>query len=290
MIIEIAPSAVVPAALIFGLLVGSFLNVVIYRVPAGLSVVLPASHCPACETLIKPWDNLPILSYLFLRGKCRGCAQPISLRYPAVELVTGLIFAAIAFRFGGTLWTLLYMFFAAALICAAMIDFDHQIIPDSISIGGLIVALVTVPAVHAYYAEGFLAGLTQSALGALIGAGTLWLVAFVHARISVALGREFDHWPGEGESIPRPNEADYWLWFPGMGLGDVKLLGMLGAVLGPLGVLDTILASSLVGLLLGGAWALAGEALGKPFGFAPAIALGAIATLFAPQLWLRFVV
>lgn len=290
MIIEIAPSAVVPVALIFGLLVGSFLNVVIYRVPAGLSVVLPPSHCPNCEMLIKPWDNLPVLSYLLLRGKCRGCAQSISLRYPAIELMTGLIFAAIAWRYGGTAWTLLYMFFAAALICAAMIDFDHQIIPDSISIGGLLVALAAVPALHAYSGGSFLAALTQSALGAFVGAGTLWLVAFLHARVSVALGREFEHWPGEGEVIPRPNEADYWLWFPGMGLGDVKLLGMIGAVVGPLGVLDAILVSSLVGLLLGGAWALAGEALGKPFGFAPAIALGALATLFVPQLWLELVV
>lgn len=290
MIIEIAPSAVVPAALIFGLLVGSFLNVVIYRVPAGLSVVLPPSHCPNCEMQIKPWDNLPVLSYLWLRGKCRGCAQSISLRYPAIELMTGLIFAGIAWRYGGTAWALLYMFFAAALICAAMIDFDYQIIPDSISIGGLVVALATVPTLHAYYGESFLAALARSALGALVGAGTLWLVAFLHARISVTLGREFDHWPGVGETIPRPNEADYWLWFPGMGLGDVKLLGMIGAVLGPLGVLDTILASSLVGLLLGGAWALAGEALGRPFGFAPAIAIGALATLFLPQFWLGLLV
>ncbi|MFK7894273.1 MAG: A24 family peptidase [Myxococcota bacterium] len=289
MIIEIAPNAVVPAALVFGLLVGSFLNVVIYRVPAGLSVVLPPSHCPSCEMLIKPWDNLPVLSYLWLRGKCRGCAEPISLRYPAIELLTGLIFAAVAWRFGDSLWTLLYAFFAAALICAAMIDFDHQIIPDSISVGGLFVALLAVPGVHAYYGASFIGAFAQSALGALVGAGTLWIVAFLHARISVALGREFAHWPGEGETVPRPSEADYWLWFPGMGLGDVKLLGMIGAVLGPLGVLDTILVSSLVGLLLGGAWALAGEAMGKPFGFAPAIALGALGTLFVPQLWLGLV-
>jgi prepilin signal peptidase PulO-like enzyme (type II secretory pathway) len=118
----------------------------------------------------------------------------------------------------------------------------------------------------------------------------LWLVAFIHARISVALGREFDHWPGEGESLPRPGEADYWLWFPGMGLGDVKLLGMIGAVVGAVGVLDTILASSVIGLVLGGGQALARGALGEPFGFAPSIALGAIASLFLPHLWILSIV
>ena len=100
------------------------------------------------------------------------------------------------------------------------------------------------------------------------------------------MGRTFEHWPGEGESIPKPNEADYWLWFPGLGLGDVKLLAMIGAVVGPLGVLDTILMSSIVGLVLGGTQALARGALGRPFGFAPAIAVGAVAMLFLPPLWM----
>lgn len=282
----VTPGALTPIALAFGLVIGSFLNVVIHRVPAGLSVSFPPSHCPACETPIKPWDNIPILSYLLLRGRCRTCQTSISLRYPAVELVTGLAFAVIAFRFGPSWITLVYCIFAAALIAAAMIDHDHQIIPDGISLGGLAVALVVVPAVHAYYGLPYLDGLIRSGLGAVIGAGALWVVAFAHARFSVAMGRTFAHWPGEGEALPRPNEADYWLWFPGLGLGDVKLLGMIGAVLGPIGVLDAILASSLVGLVLGLAQALAGSALGRPFGFAPAIAVGAIASLFLPRLWL----
>jgi prepilin signal peptidase PulO-like enzyme (type II secretory pathway) len=123
-------------------------------------------------------------------------------------------------------------------------------------------------------------------IGAGVGAGVLWTVAFLHARVSVALGRRFEHWPGEGEALPRPGEADYWLWFPGLGLGDVKLLGMIGAVVGAVGVLDTILVSSLVGVVFGGAQAVARGALGRPFGFAPAIAIGAIANLFLPRLWL----
>lgn len=286
MTIEIAPGAVMPIALAFGLLTGSFLNVVIHRLPLGVSVAFPPSYCPACETKIKPWDNIPVLSYLWLRGRCRSCGSSISLRYPAVELVTGLLFVAVAWRFGPTWWTSIHCLFVAALIVAAMIDHDHQIIPDSISLGGLALALLLVPAANAWYGTPYLEALLRSALGATLGAGLLWLVAFIHARISVALGRRFDHWPGEGESLPRPTEADYWLWFPGLGLGDVKLLGMIGAVVGAIGVLDTILASSVIGLAFGGVQALARGALGEPFGFAPAIALGAIGSLFLPELWL----
>lgn len=286
MALVIAPSAIGPIGLAFGLATGSFLNVVIHRLPLGISVVAPASHCPLCETPIKPWDNIPVLSYLWLRGRCRSCAAPISLRYPAVELVTGLTFAALAVRFGPTWLSVLYCVFAGALIAVAMIDYDHQIIPDSISLGGLAMALLLVPAANAWYGAPYLEALLRSALGATLGASVLWLVAFIHARISVALGRQFDHWPGEGASLPRPSEADYWLWFPGLGLGDVKLLGMIGAVVGAIGVLDTILASSVIGLAFGGAQALARGALGEPFGFGPAIALGAIASLFLPEFWL----
>lgn len=298
MTIEIAPGVLLPIALAFGLLIGSFLNVVIHRVPLGESVVFPPSHCPGCDSQIKPWDNIPILSYLALQGRCRQCQTSISLRYPAIELLTGLLFTAIAWQFGATVWTTLYWIFGAALIAAAMIDFDHQIIPDSISLGGLVVALALVPAVAAMsagassapgtdtFASVWIASLKQSALGALVGGGSLWAVAFVHARVSVAMGRTFEHWPGEGEALPTPREADYWLWFPGLGLGDVKLLAMIGAVVGPLGVLDTILVSSIVGLILGGTQALARGALGRPFGFAPAIAVGTVAMLFLPPLWL----
>jgi leader peptidase (prepilin peptidase)/N-methyltransferase len=286
MMIEIAPGALLPIALVFGLLVGSFLNVVIHRLPLGISIAFPPSRCPSCEMLIKPWDNIPVFSYLLLRGRCRRCAIPISLRYPAVELLTGLLFMAIAWRFGETWWTPIHCLFGAALIAAAMIDIDYQIIPDGISLGGLVVALILVPAASTWYGMPLVDGLIRSATGAAVGAGVLWLVAFVHARVSVAMGREFDHWPGEGESVPGPMDADYWLWFPGLGLGDVKLLGMIGAVVGAVGVLDTILASSVIGLILGGAQALARGALGEPFGFAPSIALGALASLFLPPLWL----
>jgi len=284
--IVITPAGLMLSALAFGLVIGSFLNVVIHRLPRGISVAFPPSRCPVCEKKISPWDNVPVVSYVLLRGRCRDCGATISPRYPLVELVTGLVFAAIAARFGLGPWTVVYCLFSAALIAAALIDLDHQIIPDSISLGGLVVALVVVPLVGAFEGRSLLDAAVPSAAGAAVGAGLLWTVAFVHARISVALGREFEHWPGEGESLPRPNEADYWLWFPGLGLGDVKLLAMIGAVVGPIGVLDTILASSLVGLVLGGAQALSGGALGRPFGFGPAIAIGAIVSLFLPRLWL----
>ncbi len=286
MTIVIAPEAVVPVALVVGLLVGSFLNVVIHRVPLGQSVVFPPSHCPGCDAAIKPWDNIPVLSYVLLRGRCRQCRTSISLRYPAIELLTGLLFAAIALRFGASWWTLACCAFGAALIVAAMIDLDHQIIPDAISVGGLVVALVTIPVIEANEGMPFVEAMVRSVSGAVVGGGLLWLVAFVHARISVAMGRTFEHWPGEGESVPKPSEADYWLWFPGLGLGDVKLLAMIGAVVGPFGVLDTILASSLVGLVIGIAQALGRGALGRPFGFAPAIAVGTVAILFLPPMWL----
>jgi leader peptidase (prepilin peptidase)/N-methyltransferase len=284
--IEIASGGWLPVAGLLGLLIGSFLNVVIHRVPLGVSIAFPPSHCPSCDMKIAPWDNVPLLSYLWLRGRCRHCATPISLRYPVVELLTGVVFVAIAAHFGPSWWTPIYWAFAAALIAAALIDHDHQIIPDSISLGGLAAAFAIVPAVSAVGGVPYPEALLRSGVGAFVGAGSLWVVAFAHARVSVALGRHFEHWPGEGEVLPRPSEADYWLWFPGLGLGDVKLLGMIGAVLGPIGVLDTILVSSLVGLLLGGAQALSRGALGAPFGFAPAIAAGAIATLFLPRLWL----
>ena len=266
----------IAAAAVLGAIVGSFLNVVIHRVPRGESIVRPASHCPGCGRAIAPWDNLPILSYLWLRGRCRGCGARISLRYPAIEAVTALLFAAIVMRHGLAPMAAVYALFAAALVAAAAIDFDHHIIPDRISLGGLATALVAVPAAQA--AAGGAAGeaLTASVLGALLGGGLLWAVGFAHARLAVATGRHFDHWPGDGEALPRPGSLDYWTWFPGLGFGDVKLLAMIGAVLGPFGVIHALVAAAFVGLLLGAGFAIATRRFDSPFGFAPALAVGAL--------------
>lgn len=274
-------------AFIYGLAIGSFLNVVIFRLPEGKSIVSPGSRCPGCDAAITWRDNIPVLSFLLLRGRCRRCQAPISARYPGIELFTGIAFALVAWRFGATWFTPLYALFAAGLISAALIDFDHQIIPDEISLGGLACGLLLTPLAEWQAGGVYLDALVLSVLGALLGGGLLWTVAFLHARLSVALGRTFEHWPGEGEEIPKPSSADYWLWFPGMGLGDVKLLAMVGAFMGPWGVLETIVSASFLGLGLGLAWAAVTRKLDAPFGFGPAIAAGALlALLFPLTSWL----
>ena len=270
------------AAGVLGLITGSFLNVVIHRVPRGESVVRPASHCPGCGRPVAPWENLPVLSYLWLRGRCRGCGMRISLRYPAIELSTGLLFLLIVARYGVAPITPVYLLFAAALLAAAAIDFDHRIIPDRISLGGLLVALVLVPAAQALSGRPLAGSLVSSLVGALLGGGLLWTVGFAHARVSVAMGRRFEHWPGDGEPLPRPGSLDYWTWFPGLGFGDVKLLAMIGAVLGPFGVLEALIAAALGGLVLGLGFAVATRRLDTPFGFGPALALGALLVVLAP--------
>jgi leader peptidase (prepilin peptidase)/N-methyltransferase len=280
---ELPRSVLSLAALVLGLVVGSFLNVVIHRLPRDESLLHPGSHCPSCGAKIAPWDNVPLLAYLWLAGRCRRCRARIAPRYPLVELFTGLVFAAVVFRYGATAMTLVWLAFAGAMIAAAVIDFDHQIIPDEISVGGLLVALVLVPA--AQWADGgsaYTGALLRSALGALLGAGALWSVGFAHARVATAFGRRFDHWPGEGAAPPRPSSFDYWVWFPGIGFGDVKLLGMIGAVVGPLGALETILAASLAGLVVGVVWAGVTRQWSTPFGFAPALALGALLVALSP--------
>jgi leader peptidase (prepilin peptidase)/N-methyltransferase len=269
-------------AFALGLVVGSFLNVVIHRLPRGESIVRPRSHCPACGHGITAWENVPVLSYLWLRGRCRGCAAPISPRYPLVELLTGGVFALLIAVQGISFMTPLWLVFAAALIAVAAIDFDHRVIPDQISLGGLAVGLIAVPALRWLEGASYLGALCESALGALLGGGLLWMVGFVHARVSTSLGRRFEHWPGEGEELPRPTSFDYWAWFPGLGFGDVKLLAMIGAFVGPYGVLETILVAALVGLVLGLGWVAVERSWSSPFGFAPAIAIGAIAVLISP--------
>jgi len=270
-------------ALVFGLCVGSFLNVVIHRLPRDESIVHPSSHCPNCRTPLHWFDNVPLASYLWLRGRCRGCGARISPRYPVIELVTGLLFAGVALRFGAAPMTLVGCAFAAALVATAAIDFDHQIIPDEISLGGLAIALVAVPATAWIEGDLLRVAIVRSLAGALLGGGTLWIVGFAHARVSAMLGRRFEHWPGEGEALPRFGTLDYWTWFPGVGFGDVKLLAMIGAVLGPAGVLETIVLASLFGLAVGALVTLSRRTWNAPFGFAPAIAVGALLALLAPD-------
>ena len=272
----------IAAAGALGLVIGSFLNVVIHRLPRGESVVHPPSHCPGCGRRIGPFENVPVLSYLWLRGRCRGCGMRISPRYPAIEVATGLLFALLVARHGVSPIAAVYLLFAAALVAAAAIDFDHRIIPDRISVGGLGVALVLVPAAQAASGAPFGDALASSLLGALVGGGLLWTVGFAHARLAVAMGRRFEHWPGADEPPPLPASLDYWTWFPGLGFGDVKLLAMIGAVLGPLGVLEALIAAAFAGLAVGLGFALAARRFDAPFGFAPALAVGALLVVLGP--------
>jgi leader peptidase (prepilin peptidase) / N-methyltransferase len=280
--------ALLAVAFVLGLVVGSFLNVVVHRVPRGESIVRPASRCPACGRSLRALENVPLLSYAWLRGRCAGCGARISVRYPALELATGAVFAWLAAVHGATPLLPLWWVLAAALLAAAAIDFAHHWIPDAISLGGLAFGLAAVPLAHALHGAAYAEALQSSLAGALLGGGMLWSVGFAHARLATALGRRFEHWPGEDEELPQPASLDYWTWFPGLGFGDVKLLAMIGAFLGPAGVVETVVLAAVLGLLLGVAWAIAGRGLASPFGFAPAIAGGALAVLASPTPLLSF--
>ncbi len=235
----------------FGLVVGSFLNVVIYRLPNDLSVVKPKSHCPKCKKNVAWYDNFPVFSYLALRGKCRHCKTKISIQYPLVELLTALLFVA-SVQKTGTLSMLTFLRdwpFLSMLVAITFIDLEHRIIPDELSLGGLVLGLLTTWAVPEV-------GWIQSFLGAGIGFGVFYFFAWAYYK-----------WSGKS----------------GLGGGDIKFLAMLGAFLGPQGVFTTILVSSLSGSLVGILYAFfSGRKnvmkLAIPYG--PFLVLGALAAYF----------
>ncbi len=237
---------VVVAALV-GLVVGSFLNVVIHRVPRRESVAWPASRCPHCGEPIRPWDNVPLLSYLLLRGRCRNCGGRISARYPAVEGLTGLLFGWAAYDFGFVLALLPALVLICALVSLAIIDLEHRLLPNVIvgpaALAGLVLSIVADPSRWWTYP-----------------ASALVLAA---AMLGLALIR-----PG------------------GMGMGDVKMAGMLGAFLGSYAALAVFLGA-LIGAVTGGLLMATGKAQRRsalPFG--TFMALGGLVSLFAgPELW-----
>src|SRR5262249_27289953 len=163
------------AAFLFGAGLGSFLNVCIYRLPVGESVVTPRSRCGQCQHTIRWHDNVPLLSWVLLRGRCRDCGATFSPRYLVVELAAALVSLTLFVRFGPTVEYLGYLYFACALLTITYIDLDHQIIPDVITLPGIIVGLV-LAAVGAH--GNLLASLERSALGVLVGGGILWAVAW----------------------------------------------------------------------------------------------------------------
>ena len=223
---------------LFGIVIGSFLNVCISRIPEGLSIVSPGSRCPRCFTPIKPYDNVPILGWLWLHGKCRSCALPISPMYPLIELATGLLFVGCYFAFGLTIETFKWLFFVCLIIVLAITDLRVRILPDAINgpgfVAGLVFAyfvppgdgtsvLLNVRLFHGALPEGVL-GILDALLGAAFGSLLLWGAATAYKLIR---GRE------------------------GMGFGDVKMMAMVGAFLGLRGSFLTILLGTMLGSILG---------------------------------------
>lgn len=232
---------------LFGTIFGSFANVVILRLPKGENIAFPASHCTSCGKNIKWYDNVPILSWFILRGKCRSCHAPFSFRYPLVELLMGLAFA-LSFYFIGWNWYLLeVIIFLFGLITVSFIDIDHFILPDVFTLSGIVIGL----------AGGLLnpeRSFWDAVLGCFLGGGFLWAVAYFYF-------------------VFRKEE--------GMGGGDIKLLAWMGAVLGWKAVPFIIISASLVGTV-GGAFAAIQSKKGIktviPFG--PYLAFGAVLYLF----------
>ncbi len=233
---------------VFGTIVGSFLNVCIHRLPREESIVCPSSHCPQCGTPIHFYDNIPLLSFILLRGRCRACKTSISFRYPLVEFLTGVSSLILLLCYGISLLYLIYFAFFSSLTVVSFVDLSHKIIPDMISLPGIGVGLV-ISWLHPQMS------FMDSIIGVLLGGGTLYLVASGYHLITK---RE------------------------GMGGGDIKLLAMIGAFIGWKGVLFTILSSSFLGAVVGVTLILlsskADSKYAVPFG--PFLSLGAIIYIF----------
>ncbi|MDO8272407.1 MAG: A24 family peptidase [Gammaproteobacteria bacterium] len=272
-------------SIVLGLLVGSFLNVVIYRVPVMLqrdwrqqccefleldekkfskddptakhkvfNLVKPDSHCPQCNAPVRAWQNIPILSYVLLRGKCAGCQKPISMRYPIIEVVTGALSGLVAWQFGATWLTLAFLVLTWSLISLTMIDFDHQLLPDNITLPLLWLGLL----VNTLLPETTVSS-ADAVLGAIIGYLSLWSLYWAFKLLT---GKE------------------------GMGYGDFKLLGALGAWMGWQSLLLIVILSSLVGAVVGIALLLfRGRDRNIPIPFGPYLAgAGFIAMLWGDAL------
>lgn len=212
-------------AFAYGAVTGSFLNVCIWRIPRGESIIRPRSHCPKCGRAIAGYDNIPILSWLLLGARCRHCAVRISACYPIVELLTALLFLALWMKYGFDARTPVYALMAAGLIFGSGVDLRYYILPDRVTLGGIILGLLAspwIPRLHgmATMREGF----TSSLIGLSVGFFGLWAVAWAGRKI---FGKE------------------------AMGFGDVKLMGAVGALMGWPAVLFTLAVSSLFGSLVG---------------------------------------
>jgi len=202
---------------VFGAIIGSFLNVCIYRIPRKKSIIHPSSACPVCEKPVRFYDNVPLVSWLVLKGKCRDCGARISFRYFLVELITAVVFAMIYRRWGLSYEFFIQIFFTAILIVVSFIDYDFQIIPDVLSVGGMFAGLII-----SFVRPDF--RVMEAVYGVLIGGGVLFVIAYGYQLITK---RE------------------------GMGGGDIKLLAMIGSFSGLKGVLFSLIGGSVVGTLVG---------------------------------------
>jgi leader peptidase (prepilin peptidase) / N-methyltransferase len=199
-------------AALFGLVIGSFLNVCIYRLPRDQSIVWPASRCTTCGRALAWYENVPVLSWALLRGRCRTCGERISVMYPVVEAVTGVMFVVMAAHFGVTPLFALRVLFGCAMVVLFVIDLQHQILPNEITVPGIAVGLVASALLEP--------GWRDALIGAIAGGGSLWLIAAAYQRLR---GKE------------------------GLGFGDVKMLAMIGAFLGWKLMLLTLVFASLTG-------------------------------------------
>ena len=239
---------------LFGAAIGSFLNVVIYRLPEGKSLVWPGSHCPQCGEKIRWFDNIPILSYIILQGKCRDCGNEISIRYLVVESITAVVYLYAYLRYGISLELLTFLVFTSLLIPISFIDFSTMLIPDSLSISGIIIGLLL---------SMFRGIIVVSCIGAAIGA--IYILIIIHI----------------GKAVYKKDV---------MGYGDIKLAAMIGAFVGWDSFLLTILFSSLFGSLFGLVQIKRGKSSMKsliPYG--PFLAIGGFITfLFGRWIIVRF--
>lgn len=238
---------------IFGSIVGSFLNVCIYRIPRGKSIIMPSSYCPSCNTPIKILDNIPVLSYIVLGRRCRSCKAKISFRYPLVEAMNALFYVALLGRFGIGWHTPFYFVLTSALIVVTFIDLDFQIIPDSITLPGILIGLVTGSVILPDpFLRWSLLGYKASIFGALTGFGIFYIVAVLSRG--------------------------------GMGEGDIKLMAMVGALMG----WKSVLLTTFLGSLLGSVWGISlmvfkGKGRKTKIPFGPFLAAGTIISLFWGQ-------
>jgi len=249
---------------IFGSFVGSFLNVCIHRMPLGESVVWPHSHCPKCKKKIPTYDNIPFLSYIILKGRCRFCKERISLRYPLVELLTAVMFLALFKRYGLSYDFVIFIVFVCGLIIATFVDIQHRIIPDEVSLGGLVLGVI-LTAIKGFSIKPITYDpkpMFNSLFGIIVGAGIIYLTGFLFDLVYFKLLKK----------PPIQNETS------SMGGGDVKLLAMIGAFLGWQKVVLVFFLAPFLGATVGLINLLVKKDHILPYG--PFLSLAAIFSLF----------